>query len=580
MNKKLIIINLALILILLNLTVVAAQSQELENNKVDKLAGQKITAIEIEGNKVISDQQVLKEVTTTVGSQLDQQQLQKDLQSIFDLGYFFDVQVLFEEYKSGIKLIFEVIENPEITEIKVMGNDHLAKSKIKELLGVKLPKVLNVSQLNEGMKAVNEYYREQGYILASITDVTIKNKNQLHLTINEGYINQIKIEGNEKTKKYVITREMTTQPGQVLNVEQLREDITNIYRLGYFKSIIPEFNRLEDSQQVDVIIKVEEQKTGNFNIGVGYSSTAKFTGMINIEKDNLGGRGQKVNLNWEFGGERNNFEIGFYEPWAFGTQTSLDFNIYDRNETTEDDVDVSKEGGNVTIGRPLTEDIKGYLDLDYSTIKENFSDGGSNSDNTMSLTLRTIRDTRDNLLSPRTGERQEISIQKSGFWGTADYSKYKLDWREYFPVGDEDSVALRFKMATSEGDLPSTERYYLSSLDAVRGYNDDYYKEQDTTGDGTRDYIPEENGFIGESLLLANFEYRKKLWDNITGVTFVDVGNAFERDDLSIDDFNYSVGLGIRFDTPVGQLGLDYGYAPEGRLEEKSDFSISLGNKF
>ena len=573
-------INFVIILILLNLTVVVAQSQEIKNNKVTKLAGDKISDIEIKGNKTINEQQILKEVTTKVGSKLDPKQLKQDMQSIFDLGYFFDVQVLFEKKEQGLKLILEVIENPKIKQIKVSGNKHLSTKKIKELLGVALPEVLNVKQLNKGMQVVNQYYREQGYMLASITDVTIKNENELHLTINEGFVNQIKIKGNDKTKDYVIKREMTIKAGEVLNIEQLREDITNIYRLGYFKSIIPEFNRLENSHQVDVIIKVEEQKTGNFNIGVGYSSTAKFTGMINIEKDNLGGRGQKVSLNWEFGGEKNNFKIGFYEPWLLGTKTSLDFNLYDKNETTEDDVDVSTEGGNVTLGQSLTDNIKGYLDLEYSTIKEEYADGDTSADNSMSLTLRGIRDTRDNLLNPRSGDRQEIAIKKSGFWGTADYAKYKLDWRKYFPVEDDDSIAIRYKMSTSEGDLPSSERYYLSSLDAVRGYSESYYKAQDTTGDGTDDYLPEENGFIGESLILANFEYRKKLWDNITGVTFLDVGNAFERDEFELSDFNYSVGLGIRFDTPVGQLGLDYGYVPEGQLTEKSDFSISLGNKF
>ncbi|MFO7820163.1 MAG: POTRA domain-containing protein, partial [Halanaerobacter sp.] len=553
MKRKLLAVNFALILIiLLNCTALAAQSQEI-NNKVKELAGKEVTAIEIKGNKVVDDEEVLKEIETTVSSSIDPEKLKKDLQAIFDLGYFFDVQVLFEEEQDGLKVIFEVIENPEIEKIKIEGNQHLSKSKIKDILGFKLPEVLNVNQLNQSMKDVNQYYREQGYLLASITDVTIKEDDELHLTINEGFINSIKIKGNDKTKDYVIRREMSTQAGEILNLEELREDINSLYRLGYFKSIIPEFKHLEDSNKVDVVIKVEEAKTGSFNVGAGYSSAAKFTGMINVEKDNLSGRGQKVNLNWEFGGERNNFEIGFYEPWALGTETSLDFNLYDKNETTEDDVDVSTEGGNVTIGRPLTSKTKGYLDLEYNTIKEEYDDGDSSSDNTMSLTLRTIRDTRDDIFKPRQGSRQEIAVKKSGLWGTTDYAKYRLDWRKYLPVSDEDSLAFRFKMATSEGDLPSSERYYLSSLDAVRGYNDDYYKAKDTTGDGSTDYLPEENGFIGESLVLANLEYRKKLWDNITGVTFLDVGNAFERDDFAIDNFNYSLGLGIRFDTPVGQ---------------------------
>ncbi|MGM0501830.1 MAG: BamA/OMP85 family outer membrane protein [Bacillota bacterium] len=586
MKKKLIIVSFAIILILLNIAIVAAQSQEINNDqevnndKVNQLTGTEITAIEIEGNKTIKEQQILEQIETEEGAEVDPEQLKRDLQAIFDLGHFFDVQVLFDNQESGVKLIFEVVENPEIKEIKVRGNNQLSNSEVKEILSINTPQVLNVNQLDAGIKKVNEYYEEQGYILASVTDVTIKNNHQLQLTVNEGYVKQINITGNEKTKEYVITREMTTGAGDVLNIKKLREDISNIYRLGYFKNVTPNLERVNNSQLANVNIEVDEQQTGNFNIGIGYSSTSKFTGMINIKKDNLGGRGQRVNLNWEFGGEKNNFEIGFYEPWTLGTKTSLDFNLYDRNETTEDDVDVSREGGSVTLGRPLTDDIQGYLEFDYSTLKENNPDGEDSSDNTTSLTFRSIRDTKDDFLNPRSGGRQEISVKKSGFWGTTDYSKYKLDWREYFASGEKNSIAARFKVASSAGDLPSSERYYLSALDAVRGYNQDYYKSQDTTGDGTEDYIPEENGFIGDSLMLFNLEYRAKLLDNITGVAFLDAGNAFKKDDFDVEDFNYSVGLGFRFNTPVGQLGLDYGYAPEGKLEEKSDFSISLGNKF
>ncbi|MGM0369036.1 MAG: BamA/OMP85 family outer membrane protein [Bacillota bacterium] len=579
MSKKLIIVNLVVILLVLNFGIATAQSQEI-NDKVNKLAGKEITDIEIKGNKVIKEKQIVEQIKTKVGQEVDQEQLNNDLQAIFDLGYFFDVQVLFEEYKAGYKLIFEVVENPKITEIKVSGTSKVPAAKVKELLGVNQPEILNVANLNSGMEKVNQYYQEKGYILARVTDATIKNEEELHVTVDEGSINEIKINGNQTTKDYVIRREMATGAGSVLDVQQLREDISSIYNLGYFKTVNPRFNSLEDSQKVNVIIEVEEQKTGSFNIGAGYNSTAKFTGKINIEKDNLGGRGQKVNLNWEFGGEKNNFEIGFYEPWALGTRTSLDFNLYDKNETTEDGVDVNKTGGNITVGHPITENTKGYLDFDYSTIDEEFSDGANESDDTVSLTMRTIRDTRDDLLNPRTGERQEISVKKSGFWGSTDYSKYKLDWREYFPSGDDNSIATRFKVATSEGQLPSSERYYLSSLDAVRGYSSDYYKSQDTTGDGVEDYLPGENGFIGDSLVLANLEYRAQLLDKVTGVVFLDAGNAFDRNDFQLDNLNYSAGLGIRFDTPVGQLGLDYGYAPEGQLEEKSDFSISLGNKF
>ncbi|MGM0472489.1 MAG: POTRA domain-containing protein, partial [Bacillota bacterium] len=118
MKKKLIIVSFAIILILLNIAIVAAQSQEINNDqevnndKVNQLTGTEITAIEIEGNKTIKEQQILEQIETEEGAEVDPEQLKRDLQAIFDLGHFFDVQVLFDNQESGVKLIFEVVENP------------------------------------------------------------------------------------------------------------------------------------------------------------------------------------------------------------------------------------------------------------------------------------------------------------------------------------------------------------------------------------------------------------------------------------------------------------------------------------
>ncbi|AGB42317.1 outer membrane protein/protective antigen OMA87 [Halobacteroides halobius DSM 5150] len=536
------------------------------------LSSNTITKIKVAGNDHISESMILNQIKTKVGDKVSYQQLKKDMQTIFDLGYFFDVRVNFKNHAEGIMLIFEVFEHPKLEAIKIKGNKKISDSKIKEILQIEPGEVLNINRLNKDIKEINKFYQEEGYVLAKVVDMTIKNNNELHLKINEGKLNKILITGNNVTKDYVIRRELSLQPGQVFNINQVWEDLRDIYNLGYFKDVKPKFNKVEGNRQaVNLEIHVKEAKTGTFSIGAGYSGTSGWTGLINIKKDNLFGRGQSVKLKWQFGSKKNTYEIGFYEPWAFGTKTSINLNLYNKRETRPSGTEEKTKGGSITVGRPLTENTKGYLKLNIDKKKVGT---GSWQDNN-SLTLKTVRDTRDNIFNPRTGSRVEFSVKKAGILGgDNDYAKYEIDARKYLPVGDDNSWAFRLKLGESSGDL-GNNRYFLSGLDGVRGYNSNYYTSQ-------TDYKPKEAGFIGDSIVVSNIEYRHKLVDKVTGVAFLDAGRTF-KDNIELDkltDLNYSVGLGVRFQTPIGQLGLDYGYAPDAQLKSKSDFSIRIGNRF
>ncbi|GAB6099468.1 POTRA domain-containing protein [Halanaerocella petrolearia] len=579
--KELGIITLVLVLVVANSSfLVAAEIDGGLSSSDNKLSQNVITEIKVVGNKHVSKDEILSQVKTQVGDNISHQKLQKDVQAIFDLGYFFDVRVNFKNHKQGLMLILEVIENPKLSSIKVTGNKNLSKAKVKELLGLDVGQVLNVNRLNKGVEEINKYYQEEGYVLAKVVDVTIKNQDELHLKIKEGKLNKILISGNNVTKDYVIRRELSMKPGHVFNINKMWEDLREIYNLGYFKDVKPKFNKVKDNPQaVNLEIQVKEKKTGTFSVGGGYNGTSGWTGLINIKKDNLFGRGQRVKLNWEFGNKKNTYEIGFYEPWAFGTETSLNFNLYNKEEDRADDVTEKTKGGNITLGRPLTENTKGYVKL---TMDREKTEEESEWHDSRSLTLKTIRDTRDNIINPKTGSRAEFSVEKAGILGgDNDFAKYEADLRKYLPdklLSDgENSWALRMKLGESSGNLTDSEQYYLAGLDGVRGYDNQYYKEHESEG-----YDPVAEGFVGDSILATNLEYRAEIVDKVTGVGFVDAGRTF-NDHLDLEelkDINYSVGLGVRFNTPIGQLGLDYGYAPDAQLEEDSNFSIRIGNRF
>ena len=567
MYKKMGIIALSLILVLLNSGLLMAET--IDNKNI-------ITAIKVVGNKEIKDEEILEKISTKVGDQISNQQLQEDMKSIFDLGYFFDIQVSFKNHEGGVMLIFEVIENPKLSQINIKGNHEVSTEKLKEIIGIRTGQLLNLNELEKAKQEIEKYYREEGYILAKVVDLTIKEEDQLYITINEGRLNNIIINTDGKTKEYIIRRELSIEEGQVFNIDQVWKDLRKIYNLGFFEEVKPDYKAVEgDRQAVDLVINLKEGKTGTFSIGGGYSSSSGLTGLIDLEKDNLFGRGQSVKLNWEFGGSTNTYEVGFYQPWAFGTENSLNFNLYNTVREDSNDNDVKEKGGSITIGRTVAEDTKAYLKFNYedSEYLEEDDDTGEFyevDENIRSATFRTIRDTRDNFLAPKEGGRQEISFERAGgvLGGDASFSKYYTDIRKYIPSGEDNNWAFRLKLGGSNGDLPETRDFYLreSLLDGVRGYSYDHYKDQD--------------GFEGDSLFLTNIEYRIGIADSVTGVIFADAGRTFKDNKFSLNDVNYSTGVGVRFNTPIGQLGLDYGYAPEGDDGDKTSFSFRIGSIF
>ena len=571
MLKKVAVITFLLTIVVFNTGVFAA----------NELSGNKITDIKVEGNQKISKQEILMEVETQVGDKIDNDKLREDLKSIYDLGYFLDIKINFKNYNDGVQLIFQVMENPVIEEIVIEGNKEITTKKLKKLLGVKSGKILNVNTLKNGIKGINDYYQKQGFPLGRVVDRRIKNSNQLYLKVNEGRINKIEIKGNKETKEYVIRRELSVQEGQVLNMNKLQRDIRDLYRLGFFKGIKPQFKRVEnDPQAVNVVIEVTEKKTGSLQFGVSHSPDSGIMGTINVSKDNLFGTAQKVNVKLEAGEERDYYELGYSNPWMskyFDVKTSFKFNLYNKSEEDLDNDEIREKGGNITIGRKLTYNTNGYFTVDISKIKNDDDDEYSNWRDNRTLRLSTVRDTTTAPISPRHGSKQSLTLEKAGLiGGDDDYSKYNLELKKYFPSLKKNSWALRLKVAGSNGDLPDDKRYYLGGTNGIRGYGSSYYDED------AENYDPTQSGFVGNSMLLGSIEYRIPIVEAVRGVVFSDIGRTYQGNSLDLDmgDFNYSYGVGLRFKTPVGELGLDYGYAPDAKRSSKDDFSLVLGSKF
>ena len=528
-----------------------------------------VAEVIIEGYNRVDRSIIEKAITETkVGEPVSEDKVRSDLQAIANSGYFFDVRANFAEGPEGLAVVFTVVENPVVTKVEVI-NDIVPIVELQRYMTTRPGRILNLVELRQDIQIlVQKSYEDYG-IPVRIDDVVLTETGEVRIIINETRVADIIIKGNDKTQDYVITRELKIKPGDVLDMNALNQGLRRVLMLGYFDEVARDLEDTDDPDKVNLVITVTERKTGVFTGGAGYSSNEGFIGYIDVADQNFLGRGEQVNIRWEFGQKRNNYSVGFFEPYLNENGLFMGFNVYNRLskdrinrvDGQEQRYDYHRTGGDITLGQPITENTKASVRLkienyEYSSEDPNFT---AKDGNLRTLRLQTVTNTTDHPFFPTTGFRNTLSAELGGYFlgGDNDFTKYQADLSKYMLVGSNgQTLAVRVHTGFINGDAPPQERFFVGGSETVRGYK---------FGD-----------FIGEKTLTINGEYRFPITDIIHGVVFVDTGNAWDRSErMRLNDLHTGYGIGVRLDTPIGVLRIDYGIGEEG-----GQAYFSLGQTF
>lgn len=580
-----------------------------------------IKSIAFEGNRAVTSDKLktlmtLKEKGIFTPGYFDDRILEEDIESIEDLyrglGYLsakakgvitFDVPNQARDQTEGyinINISIEEGLQSRVEEIDVEGNTVFSKEEILKVLHFKKGMPYNDVDLGEDRYRILSLYSKKGYIYAEVDAKRSfpedPSKVHINFRIHEGIpvtIGKIVIRGNQDTKNKIIRRELLVKDGDIYNQEDVFKSIQRVYRLGLFSQVrfepVDPYSKIEKK---DMILTVKERKAGAFEFGFGYGDYDRFRAFLEVSYRNLGGYNRHVSLRGEVGSIEKKYAIGFKEPWFLNNPIDFRASLIQEEkrsiniETKETRYETKRTAGLAGIEKGITDTLKGSLLYQYEEV-ETFNirpdaiitreDVGTFG--TSSINPSVILDTRDDPFNPTSGILSGLMLKFATRYLGSQVELYKITFQGswYLKLWEGMVFALSGRGGFGRAfgkteEVPIIERFFLGGRTTVRGY------AQDTLGPKGADGTP--TG--GNTFLLFNGELRFNIFRDLGLVTFIDAGNVWlSTDPAKIEKPRYTVGAGIRYETPVGPIRLDYGYKIEREPgESRGELHFAIGHAF
>ena len=337
------------------------------SNYLAAQVGKTIVEINFTGATEATEKAARAALAMHVGDAVTEEGLVKDRDAIYATGYFYDLYPMFEQIPEGVVLTYNVLENPELKEVKIEGNTVESTETLMGLVTVKNGELLNARTLQENVQAIQEKYRADGYILAKITDLNIAQDGTLTIKISEGVLEGYKVKGNKKTKEHVILREMRQKVGEPFNANQARRSMQRVYNLGFFEDVNVKMNPGVEPNAVIMELDVKEKRTGSFGIGAGYSSSDGMVGTVSVSDTNFRGMGDTISISYEMSGDDTDargYTFMYRRPWLDKKETAgtlrvynrtYEYDDYDENGNHKESFMRKYSGGEFTLSRPMSE---------------------------------------------------------------------------------------------------------------------------------------------------------------------------------------------------------------------------------
>lgn len=517
--------------------------------------------------------------------------------------------------EDGFYIDIPVHEGPryKIDEVSFTGDkleDEKKQREMMEAIKSRKGNYFSREDLRKDIDLISRTYMDQGFAHTSVdpqvkrepesrtTDITfhVEKKGKMK-------IGRIFVTGNTKTRDFVIRREMRISEGDTFSATKLQDSMTRLKKLDFFEEVEITPTEGEQPELMNLNVRVREKLTGSISVGGGFSSDSGVFVSGEVIQRNLWGKGEYVAAKAFLGEAAQRYIVSYTKPWIFGSPWSAGIDIFDweREFTsfTKDSFGVRLRGAyplgnysrfttNYLFENAFVSEVPETATL---FVKEQ---EGRNIKSSVSVGLE--RDTTDHPFLPTKGSINALTLEYStpyiGSDGHFTKITYQAGW--YIPLfwkligharGEIGAIG---QIDAKDHPVPIFDRFFLGGIDSLRAFDwgDVGPKQrrviQRELPDGTIKDIVVEDVIGGLNYVFASAELLFPVYEKygIRGVVFFDVGNAYGGG-IDLSDIRTDAGLGIRWNSPLGPLRVEWGYNLDPLPgEDRSQWQFSTGAFF
>lgn len=545
-------------------------------------------------------------------------------QQLIDLGYRqakVSYNYNIDSDGKGLRINFDVVEGTisQIGKIDLLGVNQLNKEELRQVISINIGDPFFPSKPREVAQKLTDYYAQQGYLDAKV-DLSIEAlpNNQINLIyeVSEGSIatvGNIVFLGNIGLNEKALRRFIELKRGEIITNRKLQKLQKDLYATGNFREIqvltLPETSSNSTDRQI--LIKLTEAKPLLLVYGFGFSSDDGPRGSLELSNSDILDRINSASLRLRLGKREQTLQIQLSDQRPFGSRWSTTFSaLYSRlTELSANNQQISNvdqtglDSRNIGLNRFLTF-VQTERRINNSTLvrlRYNFEINKlTNLDDSLSntfaetsritriatLSLGASYDGRNNPINPTKGQffSFDYSIASRILGGNESFNKLSTNYQYYIapkeslPIpfinksviafSSKIGLAAPFEIRSRRGDgiirasdrlLPFSERFRSGGATTLRGFQFEQAGPQSImeVGNSAARLVP----LGGDALAVFNLEFRYPLSSRLQLVPFYDLGNVFSRvKDINFRNMTNTLGVGLRFNTPIGPIGIDYGY--------------------
>ena len=503
--------------------------------------------------------------------------------------------------RSGFAITFLIDEGVryKVNNINMTSEiENIDLDSLKSLMAFGNDNWYDVRRLEQGLLDISNQLGAFGYAFVDVTPEikTDPATGMLDIAVSIGqsrrnFVERIEFVDNTRTLDSVIRREFELVEGDAFNQLKLDRSVRNVRNLGYFSKVDVQNIRGSSADQTITRVTFEEQSTGDFSIGVGYSSLDKTSLTLGINERNFLGTGRRASASISTSDTQTDFVFGLTQPYLFGRDLTGSIDVF-KTKSSANNTSTNRTGFDLGARFNAANDVYHRVTYGISTSKITNTSTSATSvtgENGKSLLKSAVsytigKDTRDNRFDPTEGFFTEISETLSGVGGDVNFLRSNFRGGYYKPYLFKSLVfGVKGRLGHISGlgdDVTQSERFFLGGRD-VRGFDSNGIGPRDTGSGGA---VGGNNIYSGTVEIVSNLGVTKDA--GLRWTVFSDFGSVWATDFPSgvtkpdEQAMRSSLGFGILWNTVIGPLSF-YWATPlaEQSHDNTKTFQFSIGTR-